>query len=66
MRKYLEETWEWIGDKKTSEFVKMFKNCLMSLDEANEYTWARYVAFPLNRNYVYFTIEIMIDVLKYD
>mgnify|MGYP007034233424 CR=1 FL=1 len=38
----------------------------MQLDEANEYTRARYVAFPLNRNYVYFTIEIMIDVLKYD
>lgn len=38
----------------------------MQLDECNEYTRARYVAFPLNRNYIYFTIEVMIDVLKYD
>lgn len=44
----------------------MFQEALMKLDECNEYTRARYVAFPLNRNYVYFTIEIMIDVLKYD
>lgn len=39
---------------------------MLRLDEANEYTRARYVAFPLNWHYIYFTIEIMIDVLKYD
>lgn len=66
MRKYLEETRERIGEVKSSAFVRIFEKALLRLDEANEYTRARYVAFPLNRNYVYFSIEIMIDVLNYD
>lgn len=66
MRKYLEETRERIGENKTKDFVTQFQKALLRLDEANEYTWAWYVAFPLNRHYIYFTIEIMIDVLKYD
>jgi hypothetical protein len=37
----------------------------MSLDECNEYTKAKYAAYPLNRNYIYFTLEIMIDVKDY-
>jgi hypothetical protein len=43
----------------------MFKKTLDELDEANEYTRFRYTKYPLPRNNVVFTIEVMIDVLSY-
>ena len=65
MRKYLEEMRERLGEKKGLQFVTMFEQALDQLDEANEYSKARYLAFPLDKNYVIFTIEIMIDIKAY-
>ena len=48
MRKYLEEMRERIGEKKAAEFVRIFQKALEQLDEVNEYTKARYVAFPID------------------
>lgn len=66
LRKYIEELRERIGEEKTSVFVRQLQQILQALDEANEYTKARYVAFPLDRHYVRFSLEIMIDILTYD
>lgn len=66
MRKYLEELRERLGEKKGMQFVRMFQQALDELDEANEYSKARYIAFPLDKNYVCFTIEVMIDMRDYD
>ena len=66
MRKYLEEMRERLGEKKGIQFVTMFEKALDKLDEANEYSKARYLAFPLDKNYVIFTIEIMIDIKSYE
>lgn len=66
MRKYLEEMRERLGEKKGMRFVMMFQQALDELDEANEYSKARYMAFPLDKNYVHFTMEIMIDIKEYD
>jgi lysyl-tRNA synthetase class I len=35
------------------------------IDEANQYTLVRYQNFPLPQYNVYFTLEIMIDILTY-
>lgn len=66
MRKYLEEMRERIGEKKAMQFVRTFQQALDELDEANEYSKARYTAFPLDKNNVFFTIEVMIDIKDYE
>lgn len=66
MRKYIEEMKERIGDEKSQKFIHQLQKILEAIDEANEYTRARYVAFPLDRHYVYFSLEVMIDILTYD
>jgi hypothetical protein len=66
MRKYLEEMRERIGEIKSMRFVRAFQQALGELDEANEYSKARYTAFPLDKNNVFFTIEIMIDIKDYE
>ena len=66
MRKYLEELRERLGENKGMQFVIKFQQALDELDEANEYSKARYMAFPLDKNYIIFTIEIMVDIKEYE
>ena len=66
MRKYLEEMRERLGEKKGMQFVLAFQQALDELDEANEYSRTRYLAFPLDKNNVNFAVEIMIDIKEYE
>jgi hypothetical protein len=55
-----------LGDEKLQKFVELFKTALDDLDEANEYSRVRYLKFPLLKNNVYFTIEVMVDVMTFE
>ena len=66
MRKFLEVIKQRLGKQKSFKFVYLFQEALDLLDEANEYIKARYLAFPLDRNFVIFTIEVMVDIQAYD
>jgi hypothetical protein len=66
MRRYLEEMRERIGEKKAMDFVRIFQKALDELDEANEYSKVRYLSFPLDKNNLYFTMEVMVDIQTYE
>jgi len=75
IRKYLEEirythikcaliisNRERIGEEKAAKFSKELQLALDRIEQANEYSKVRYLAFPLDKNYIYFTIELMVEV----
>ncbi|CAI2380488.1 unnamed protein product [Moneuplotes crassus] len=66
MRGYLRELNERIGQKKAMRFIRALQQALDELDEINEYSKARYMAFPLEKNNLYFKIKIMIDITAYE
>lgn len=43
----------------------IFAEALDLIDEANEYSAFRYQHFPIPQNNVYFTLEIMVDIMDY-
>jgi len=47
-------------------FIRALQQALDELDEINEYSKARYMAFPLEKNNLYFKIKIMIDITAYE
>jgi NADH:ubiquinone oxidoreductase subunit C len=65
MRQYIEEVRDRVSQAQALKFVIMFEEALDEMEEANEYSKARYMNFPLEKNNVFFTIEIMIDILSY-
>ena len=65
IRKFLDETKERIGDDKTVQFTKVFAEALDKVDEANEYSRFRYHHTKDKDKKVYFTIEVMMDVMDY-
>lgn len=62
---YLRELKERLGSKKAKVFSEIFAEALDLIDEANEYSKFRYNKFPDPRNDVYFTLEVMEDVMDY-
>jgi hypothetical protein len=66
IKKYLEEITERIGKKEAQKFIDDFAVALDEIDEANEYTKVRYMAFPLDKNFVCFSVEVMVDVKEYE
>jgi flagellar hook-basal body complex protein FliE len=62
---YLDHCKDRLGEAKTMKFASLLKQALDSVDEANEYTQFRYLKFPLPKNNVYFTIEVMVDIMTY-
>lgn len=66
MRRYLEEMRERLGEDQSLKFVGLFEKALDELDEANEYSIARYLNFPIPKHDIVFTMEILIDVLTYE
>jgi hypothetical protein len=66
IKRYLEEVTERIGKQKAQKFSDDFAIAMNEIDEAEEYTKIRYMAFPLDKNFVYFSIEVMVDVKEYE
>lgn len=65
MKKYLSECEQRIGAEKTKKFVMIFAEILDLIDEANMYSEARYEHNPIPANKVYFTLEVMVDIMDY-
>lgn len=65
IRKYFAELEERIGEERTKKFAKLFAEMLDMIDEANEYSSFRYKRFPIPENNVYFSLEVMVDILDY-
>lgn len=66
IKKYLKELLMRIGPEQQKKFVFAFEKGLDDLDEANEYTAHRYKLKPKKENNVYFSIEVMVDVMNYE
>lgn len=66
IKKYLDELLHRIGAEKLKKFVLAFEKGLDDLDEANEYTAQRFKLKPTKEHDVYFSIEVMVDVMDYD
>lgn len=77
--KYLQEIEGRLGAEKVKKFVLLFEQGLDDLDEANEYTELRLNIVKLlakdakvdpnfvkNTPEVYFSLEVMVDVMSYD
>lgn len=64
-RRYLKELKERLGGADTKIFADKFAKCLDLIDEANEYSRYRYKNIPDEKNNVYFTLEVMEDVMDY-
>ncbi|PCI27702.1 hypothetical protein COB52_04480 [Candidatus Kaiserbacteria bacterium] len=65
IKRFLDDCKGRLGEAKTMQFAVILKQALDQLDEANEYTRFRFFKFPLPKNDVIFTLEVMIDVTTY-
>ena len=62
---YLRELKERLGSKKAKMFSEIFAEALDLIDEANEYSKFRFSKLPDPRNDVYFTLEVIENVMDY-
>ena len=66
IKRYLKELLDRIGADPQRKFVTVFEKGLDDLDEANEYTTARYKIKQKKENNIYFSLEVMVDVMNYE
>jgi len=66
IKMYLKEIESRIGKSKTDAFAKAFEQALDELDEVDEYTKYRYMTFPLDKNFIYYATEVMVDVKEFN
>ena len=57
---------ERVGENKARSFANLFSEALDLVDEANEYSKYRYHHFKNKDFKIYFTIEVMIDLMSYE
>lgn len=62
---FLRELKDRLGSKKAKIFSETFAEALDLIDEANEYSKFRYSKLPDPRNDVFFSIEVIENVMDY-
>ena len=66
IKRFLNDLDHRCGREMMQKFSAIFAQALDTLDEVNEITKYRYEKFPKPENNVYFTLEVMIDILDYE
>ena len=66
IKAYLDELRERAGESKAKVFANLFSEALDLVDEANEYSKYRYHHLKNKKFKVYFTIEVMVDIMHYE